>query len=704
VSLLTPLYVLGLLAVSLPIVFHLIRRAPRGDFEFSSLMFLSPSPPRMTRRSRLDHILLLLLRGLVVALLAFAFTRPFWRQAEPADLTNSERERVAIVVDTSASMRRGNLWQQAVDAVDDALAERAPHDQVAVFTCDDTLRPLINFDDMSKLEPGQRRSMVKQQLSSAGPSWAGTHLGRGLLDAIEILGSVPEPEGQVGGSARRIILITDFQQGSRVDELGAYQWPADVTVDLRTLAASQRSNAGLQLLADGAPADNAGEVSELRVNVYNDADSSTDEFKLAWLDPRDQPLGPPIDVYVPAGESRVVRVPPPVGVPLTGQRLRLRGDECEFDNLLYFAARPHSELAVIYLGAEAANDPSGLRYYLERVLTDSGMRSMTLKSAAAGDQLKLDSPLLTPLVVISAEPSPEQVESLATHVEAGGTVLWVVQQAGDSAGLSKLLGVSSAQAEEATVASYTMLGQIEFDHPLFAAMAGPQFNDFTQIYFWKYRRLALPKSDEIGVVARFENGDPAVLERRVGQGQVVVFTSGWQPADSQLARSWKFVLLVSALVDGRRARLSDRAFFIVNESVPIRQGEKLAGELGVTRPDGTKVLLTDDDRTFSDTGQPGVYALSAGDRSETIAVNLDWVESRTSPLPADTLRQFGARLANSAAVVENDEQRRQLRDAQLESRQKLWQWLIVAAFGMAIAETWLAGRITKTSPAIMESV
>jgi hypothetical protein len=32
---------------------------------------------------------------------------------------------------------------------------------------------------------------------------------------------------------------------------------------------------------------------------------------------------------------------------------------------------------------------------------------------------------------------------------------------------------------------------------------------------------------------------------------------------------------------------------------------------------------------------------------------------------------------------------------QLESRQKLWQWLVVAAFGMVVAETWLAGRITK---------
>ncbi len=62
-SFLTPLYILGLAAVSLPILFHLIRRTPRGVQPFSSLMFVTPSPPRVTRRSRLDQILLLLLRA-----------------------------------------------------------------------------------------------------------------------------------------------------------------------------------------------------------------------------------------------------------------------------------------------------------------------------------------------------------------------------------------------------------------------------------------------------------------------------------------------------------------------------------------------------------------------------------------------------------------------------------------------------------------
>ncbi len=56
---LAPLFLLGALAVALPVLFHLVRRTTRQRTVFSSLMFLRPAPPRLTRRNRLEHLLLL---------------------------------------------------------------------------------------------------------------------------------------------------------------------------------------------------------------------------------------------------------------------------------------------------------------------------------------------------------------------------------------------------------------------------------------------------------------------------------------------------------------------------------------------------------------------------------------------------------------------------------------------------------------------
>src|SRR5205823_14773047 len=94
-GLLAPLYIAGALAVALPILFHLIRRTPQGRQYFSSLMFLSPSLPRLTRRSRLNNILLLLLRAAALILLALAFARPFFNQGAEINMFKSTGRRIA---------------------------------------------------------------------------------------------------------------------------------------------------------------------------------------------------------------------------------------------------------------------------------------------------------------------------------------------------------------------------------------------------------------------------------------------------------------------------------------------------------------------------------------------------------------------------------------------------------------------------------
>ena len=65
-SFLAPLFLVGGAAILGPILFHLIRRTAKDRISFSSLMFLKPSPPRVTKRSRIENWLLLLLRCLVL--------------------------------------------------------------------------------------------------------------------------------------------------------------------------------------------------------------------------------------------------------------------------------------------------------------------------------------------------------------------------------------------------------------------------------------------------------------------------------------------------------------------------------------------------------------------------------------------------------------------------------------------------------------
>ena len=184
-SFLTPLYVLGLLAVAAPIVFHLIRRTPRGEVPFSSLMFLSPTPPRLTRRSRLDHCFCSCCGPRPSCLLAFAFARPFLRQAARLGL---RRRRAAADRRADRHQRQHAPGRPLAEGEgpmpDEVIAGCRPADQLAVFAFDAPTRPLLGFDESATLDPRPRQAVARSLLDRLAPTWGATHLGQALIDAV----------------------------------------------------------------------------------------------------------------------------------------------------------------------------------------------------------------------------------------------------------------------------------------------------------------------------------------------------------------------------------------------------------------------------------------------------------------------------------------------------------------------------------------
>src|SRR5213595_3175160 len=168
-SFLAPLFMLGGAAIALPIVFHLIRRTTRERTNFSSLMFLQPTPPRLTRRSRLEHLLLLALRCIALALLAVGFARPLIKRAVSDESASRSAKKIAVLVDASASMRRANLWADAVQKADAVLSKAAPSDRVAVYTFDRQLHPLVTFEQWNSSAAGERAALAIGRLKEVSP-------------------------------------------------------------------------------------------------------------------------------------------------------------------------------------------------------------------------------------------------------------------------------------------------------------------------------------------------------------------------------------------------------------------------------------------------------------------------------------------------------------------------------------------------------
>src|SRR5215471_18599634 len=116
-----PLVLLGLGALAVPVIVHLIQRERKRVVEFPSLMFLRRIPYQSVRRRRLRDILLLMVRLAALTLIVLAFARPFFRRDSlSAAAQNGAREAV-ILVDTSYSMGYGDRWSQAQAAARNAV-------------------------------------------------------------------------------------------------------------------------------------------------------------------------------------------------------------------------------------------------------------------------------------------------------------------------------------------------------------------------------------------------------------------------------------------------------------------------------------------------------------------------------------------------------------------------------------------------------
>lgn len=693
-GLLTPLYIAGLIGISLPIVFHLIRRTPRGQRAFSSLMFLTPSPPRLTRRSRLDNLLLLLLRAIALILIAFAFARPFLREAALLDFLGASGRRIAILIDTSASMQRAGLWQQAEQRMREVLSEADDRDRVALFAYDSTVRTLVDFRDVEKIVDGrQRKALIEKRFADLRPTWADSRLGDALATVADVLDATSEAEQDEVDASLQMFLISDMQVGSQIETLQGFQWPERVKLEILPVRVASKNNAAVSLIAS----DEAVSSGEWRARVFNNDDSQVENFWLYWATADSEKMqGERTSVYTPPGESRMVALPARPDSPAF-DRVRLIGDDEDFDNLVFVADRRQQVITVLYLGSDDATDAQGMRYYFERAFPESASRRVDIKDQSADQPLAVD--LSPSLIVVSSPINDDRLVELRRYVEGGGTILWIFRHASSAKAFADLANVDGLTAVESELSDYAMFGEIMFAHPLFAVFANPRYSDFTKIHFWKYRQLQFPGDAGLDIVARFDNGDPAIIERPFSAGgRIVAMTSGWNPDDSQLALSSKFVPMVHGILE-RTLPPAVEASYEIGQPLPIRSPEIDGPQdlpATVIRPDGTRDVLVSTETSYERTDQPGIYRLVRPDGDQlAFAVNLSTSESRTTPMGAEQLEHRGVQLGRQLTATEQIERNRQLRDIELEKRQKVWRWLILAAMITLMTETWLAGRLSK---------
>ena len=659
-----PLYLAGAAAIIAPILLHLRRRPPQDRVEFSSLLFLDAQTPVPVSKRRLENWLLLLLRCLALILLALMFSRPFIQSESTA--AASPDSATLILLDRSASMRRADLWKQAIAEAEKQLVAAKLTDRIALAVFDRELTSVWSFEE-DRNTPANRLTAIQTRLAALSPTSNATQLDRALIAAV------PRFDSSTTSLKKRIHLISDLQEGTKLDALRTIAWPAELTLSVHRLDPATNDNLSIALAAR----EQDGSADTLvRLRLSNTRDSQLRDFTLAW---KGAPKTDAITAQIPPGASRILTAPPNSTNATT---LTLSGDTHDFDNRIFIAPPQPRTVRIHFLGKDATRDEaSAPLYYLARALQPTA----TLAPLLTADD-KLPAQPADILFIVGNAPA----DGLRDYIERGGFLVTVPS---DATLLKTLTGLDLTVTAD-TRDEYRMLADVKTEHPLLKPFADPQLRDFTKLRFWKHRHIEIKTANpSLETLATFDNGHPAILSARIGKGTLIVLASGWHPGDSQFALSTKFVPLLYGWLAAAGFSHDPAATLLVGDSLPLDATQSHT----ITDPENKTHSLKPGE-TFT-TSQIGLLKVQSPARTQTIAVNLPPDEGHVLPLEPQKLAEYGLKLSSTSDTVaasETTEQRLTSNDT--EQRQNLWWWFLITLLTVLLLETALAGRSRHSAP------
>jgi hypothetical protein len=263
-----------------------------------------------------------------------------------------------------------------------------------------------------------------------------------------------------------------------------------------------------------------------------------------------------------------------------------------------------------------------------------------------------------------------------------------------------------------TVGHSATFGYLDYSHPVFELFKQPHMGDFTVAHFLRYRSLQPGPNDR--VLAKFDDGAAAMVERRVGSGRVIAMSSTIDDSWNDLPNHVVFVPLTQ-LIARYLARYDEpEAWHTVGRmldiSAPVAQivREGAAGDTKsatrkasgvVMTPGGKQMTLGEGGLQSIELQEQGFYSVrlqGVGERRPyEVAVNLDPAESDLTPMEPNEFVTTATGRAAAVTPTGQSLEHPELTPEDIEKKQLWWWFLLLAGAAALFGETVLSNRLSK---------
>src|SRR5215470_1434240 len=651
---LAPLFFVGLAALAIPVLIHLTQREKKMVQQFPSLMFVRRIPYQTVRRRKIRDLALLCVRLAALMLIVAAFARPFlWRPNAVTTIGNTARE-VVVLLDQSYSMGYADRWDRAKAAARDAINRLGPSDRASVIL-------FSSGADIALRSTGEKDRLIAS-MDTATPTAAATRFGPALKVAGSILAESPLPR-------KEAILISDFQRSGWRGEEGA-RLPAGSTLTPVTIGGPvDKPNASVTSASLSRSTFSDQERVTVTAAVANRtvAPVTGDSLTLEIGGRAIQTL--PLNI-APEGSASVAFQP--FTVPSKNMRVTVRSgnDALATDNVFNLVISPSAPVRI--------------------VVVDNGNRP----AAVSDEDLRRASVVLLNDVDVNAAFG----RRLARFVQDGGGLFVAAGPRATWPQEADILPASLSQPIDKSRGESARVGALEYGHPVFEVFRAPRSGDFSTARFYAYRSVAAAPNTQ--VLARFDAGTPALVERKVGSGHVMLWASTLDLSWSDLPLKPVFLPFIHrAMV--HLANYTEPAPWLTIGQVfdPDASSAKAqaTGRLALT-PSGKRLPLEDEGSSAQvlELTEQGFYEIrgqKANSDVTVVASNIDPAESDLTPVePADIVTAATGGGGQNAQQAEADVP---LTPEAQERAQRLWWYLLATGILLLGVDTLFSNWLSK---------
>jgi hypothetical protein len=746
---LNPLLLLGLTAVSVPIIIHILNRRKFQKVVWAAMRFVRVAMQKNQKRIQWEDILLLILRCVLVALIAIALSRPIISAfGKAAGALGSTKVTAVLLLDNSYSMSQidgqTSKFEQAKHVADQVISSLPSGSNIAVMLASDVAAPVIPQPtyDLLYARDAVKKATLSDHASNMLPP---------LQKALEILNRQAAPH-------KEIYVLTDTQSlGWRQTgdiETTLRDARKEVTAHVIFIGQTGTLNLGVSDLKLGAAIATANRALRFDVQVTNYGVTEMRNVPVKIAIDSDPPSEETIIDSIPAGASKNVSLFARFKADgLHTVTAKIAADPEPADDSRTLVVRVVKQVQVLVAdGGSNVNrdDPDSKSYFVSEALqpVPPGARDQfyiqtkTIDAQGAGGlalaQSQLDEYDAVVLANVADLPAAATA-ALERFVKNGGGLLifpgpdasahYYTDQLFRKSHLAPAgLGEPRGQADGGPQGDKFWTFQSKnYTHPIVSLWNDPAAGNIASAKFFRVFDLQLPTQNSkpqpttspdlaadispTRIVVRYNDNKPAIVEHSYGLGRVIMLGVGAGTAWSDLpVRPKVFIPLMHRMLGSLLARQDEYLNVRVGQKFLLKTPADLLNKdaLITRRSDDPKAKPATEIRRVGLVGNTPVLQFEDTDVAAAFDVQfagdaMKWKFSTQRDPAESTLAVLSPEQLNSLKDVAHLVNYRPggataIRDELQKDRAgtELWMPLALLALALATTETLLAHKFSRS--------